>query len=94
LRLGAGAIAVSALTGAGLCQRCRWRSTHGSQKGNVTVGYNIPTSDGAQLAWLYDHGEVISRQDGEEAVHVTVRLTPDDRARFERQHLDARAPGR
>jgi GTP-binding protein HflX len=88
----AGALAVSALTGEGL-PALRMAIDTRLSEGNVTVGYDIPTSDGAQLAWLYDHGEVIGRQDGEEAVHVTVRLTPDDRARFEHQRLDQRTPG-
>jgi len=35
------------------------------------------------LAWLYQHGEVVERQDDEDAVHVTVRLLPADRTRFE-----------
>ena len=48
--------------------------------------YAIAHSDGARLAWLYQHGEVLARQDGESAVQVTVRLLPADRARFERLH--------
>jgi GTP-binding protein HflX len=65
----------------------------------VTAGYDISTSDGAQLAWLYGHGEVIGRQDRDEAIHVTVRLSPGDRARFERQlrgegdHAPQQRPG-
>ena len=39
--------------------------------------------DGARLAWLYEHGEVLARSDAEEAIRVTVRLTPANRARFE-----------
>jgi GTPase len=50
-----------------------------------TVGYDQTTTEGAELAWLYEHGEVIGRQDSEDAIHVTVRLLPLDRARFERQ---------
>jgi GTPase len=79
-----GEIAVSALTGEGLPALATALDTRLSE-GMVTVGYDIPTSDGAQLAWLYGHGEILGRQDGDDAVHVTVRLSPDDRARFERQ---------
>ena len=46
--------------------------------------YDIPPQDGARLAWLYQHGEVVDRHDADAAVHVTVRLLPADRARFER----------
>jgi GTP-binding protein HflX len=79
-----GEVAVSALTGEGLPGLLAAIDTRLSE-GLVTVGYDIPTSDGAQLAWLYGHGEVVGRQDGDEAIHVTVRLAPEDRARFERQ---------
>lgn len=51
----------------------------------VTVGYDIPAADGAQLAWLYKHGEVVGRSDGDEVIHITVRLLPEQRALFERQ---------
>jgi GTPase len=89
-RLGArpGEIAVSALTGEGLPALRAAIDTRLSE-GMVVAGYDIPVNDGAQLAWLYGHGEVIGRQDTDEAIHVTVRLSPDDRARFERQHLPA-----
>jgi GTPase len=89
-RLGArpGEIAVSALTGEGLPALRAAIGTRLSE-GMVVAGYDIPVNDGAQLAWLYGHGEVIGRQDTDEAIHVTVRLSPDDRARFERQHLPA-----
>jgi GTP-binding protein HflX len=79
-----GEVAVSATTGEGLPALAAAIDTRLSE-GLVTVGYDIPTSDGAQLAWLYGHGEVVGRQDGDDAIHVTVRLAPEDRARFERQ---------
>jgi GTP-binding protein HflX len=47
--------------------------------------YDIAPQDGARLAWLYQHGEVVDRHDEDAAVHVTVRLLPADRARFERR---------
>jgi GTP-binding protein HflX len=76
-------LAVSAITGEGL----------GALKSaiDVRIGaamdvaeYDIAPADGAGLAWLYQHGEVIGREDGNDAIHVTVRLLPADRARFER----------
>jgi GTP-binding protein HflX len=81
-----GDVVVSALTGEGLPALLAAIDIRLSE-GLVTVGYDIPTSDGAQLAWLYGHGEIVGRQDGEETVHVTVRLSPDDRARFERRSV-------
>jgi GTPase len=79
-----GGVAVSALTGEGLPSLREVIDARISE-GLQTVGYDVPASDGAQLAWLYEHGEVVGRRDGEEAIHVTVRLSPRDRARFERQ---------
>ncbi len=46
--------------------------------------YDIRPGDGARLAWLYRHGEIVNRKDAESTIHVTVRLLPADRARFER----------
>ena len=45
--------------------------------------YAIPPEDGARLAWLYQHGEVLHRDDADDAIHLRVRLLPADRARFE-----------
>ena len=85
-----GGVAVSALTGEGLPSLREVIDTRISE-GLQTVGYDVPASDGARLAWLYEHGEVVGRHDGDEAVRLTVRLSPGDRARFERQ---ASRPGR
>jgi GTP-binding protein HflX len=88
---GGGAIAASALTGEGLPALLEAIDTRLSE-GMVTVGYDIPPAEGARLAWLYGHGEVVGRQDTDEAIHLTVRLSPDDKARFDRQLR--RPPGR
>jgi len=79
-----GAVAVSAVTGEGLpalAQAIDARIAAGLQ----VVDYAIPPDDGARLAWLYEHGEVIARDDGEAAIHLTVRLLPADRARFDQR---------
>jgi GTP-binding protein HflX len=85
-----GDVAVSALTGEGL-PGLREAIDARVSEGLQTVGYEVPASDGARLAWLYEHGEVVGRHDGDEAVRLTVRLGPRDRARFERR---AFRPGR
>jgi GTP-binding protein HflX len=81
-----GAIAVSALTGEGL-DALRTAVDSLITAGFETADYAIPPEDGARLAWLYEHGEVVSREDGEEAVRLRVRLAPADRARFEQGRL-------
>ena len=79
-----GGVAVSAVTGEGLPHLQEAIDARVS-RGTVTVGYEIPASDGARLAWLYEHGEVVGQDGDDEVIHVTVRLRPDDRARFERR---------
>jgi GTPase len=79
-----GAVAVSAITGEGLPEL---KTAIDARIGAAMelADYDIPPQDGARLAWLYQHGEVVDRHDADAAVHVTVRLLPADRARFERQ---------
>ncbi|MBL6945859.1 MAG: GTPase HflX [Rhodospirillales bacterium] len=49
------------------------------------VDADIELSDGASLAWLYAHGEVLERSDDESHAHVKVRLDAADAARFARR---------
>ncbi|MDT7953001.1 MAG: GTPase HflX [Acetobacteraceae bacterium] len=77
-----GAVAVSAITGDGL-DHLRDAIDARISAGMQLLDYHLQASDGAGLAWLYEHGEVLSRADGEDGVHVHVRLLPADRARFE-----------
>ena len=77
-----GSIAVSALTGDGL-DALRDALDARIAAGLETTTYHIAPADGAALAWLYQHGEVLTRADAEESIAVTVRMTAADRARFE-----------
>jgi GTP-binding protein HflX len=79
-----GTIAVSALTGDGL-DRLRAALDERMAAGMETVEYRLSPADGAGIAWLYEHGEVLSRDDTEEAVRLSVRLSPATRARFEQR---------
>jgi GTP-binding protein HflX len=79
-----GAVAVSALTGEGLGALTAAIDRRIAE-GMELADYDIPPQDGARLAWLYQHGEVVQRSDNDTAVHMTVRLLPADRARFERR---------
>jgi GTP-binding protein HflX len=76
------AIAVSALTGEGL-DVLRSALDARLAASMVTVDFALPPADGARIAWLYQHGEVLAREDADDSIHLTVRLTPADRARFE-----------
>jgi len=42
----------------------------------------VPMDDGAGLAWLYAHGEVVRRVDDEDAAHLAVRLSAADLGRY------------
>mgnify|MGYP001081370857 CR=1 FL=1 len=78
-----GTIAVSAITGEGL-EALKHAIDTRIAEGMQLAEYTLAPSDGQRLAWLYQHGEVVSRDDGEDAIRVTVRLLPADRARFDR----------
>jgi GTP-binding protein HflX len=79
-----GAVAISAITGEGLPALLAAIDAR-MAAGMEQADYDIAPADGARLAWLYEHGEVLDRADGDEAIHLTVRLLPADRARFEQQ---------
>jgi GTPase len=77
-----GAVAVSALTGAGLSDLTRIIARQLSRPTD-TVRLSVPLSHGADLAWLYANGQVLSREDDEASAHLLVQLDPADLARFE-----------
>lgn len=49
----------------------------------ITV--SLDHDDGKRMAWLYAHGDVVAREDGDEGSRVTVRLSADNLARWEDQ---------
>jgi GTP-binding protein HflX len=77
-------VAVSAITGDGL-RALALAIDARIAEGMEVVDYDVAPEDGARLAWLYQHGEVVERSDTDTNVHVTVRLLPADKARFERR---------
>ena len=77
-----GAIAVSALAEEGL-DPLRQALDARLAAGLETLDVTLPPSDGARIAWLYEHGEVVHREDQDDAIRLTVRLSPAARARFE-----------
>jgi len=52
---------------------------HRRQVVDVTIGL----VDGATIAWLYSHGQVLNRRDDDSHAHMTVGLEPADFTRFE-----------
>jgi GTP-binding protein HflX len=76
-------VAVSALTGDGLPALLSAIDRFLASQ-LVTLSVDVPVTDGAKLAWLYRHGEILRREDGEADVHMEVRMSDADKARFER----------
>ncbi len=55
----------------------------------LTVGHG----DGAALAWLHQHGNVLSRREGDGATLVTVSLDPGDVERYRSRFKELSEPG-
>ncbi|MCZ4341464.1 GTPase HflX [Sphingomonadaceae bacterium G21617-S1] len=75
-------VILSALTGEGVDDLRRLVSDRLST-GNRVRTLSVPIGDGATLAWLHAHGEVIGQEVEGEAMIVEVRLSDKDLARFE-----------
>jgi len=76
-----GGLAVSAITGEGLDDLLAALDERLSA-GMVVAQLAVSAADGAKLAWLYRHGEVLERVEEEGLVRLTIRMSPADRARF------------
>ncbi len=74
--------AVSALTGAG-CDRLEEEIEQRLARDRQVATYRLGHDRGGDIAWLYQHGEVLERHDDEDGASLTVRLSADDRRRFE-----------
>jgi GTP-binding protein HflX len=80
------AVPVSALTGEGADRLLAVVDGHLTAH-RRTVDLDVPLTDGAAIAWLYQHGEVVARRDDETRAHMTVSLDPADLGRFERRRV-------
>ncbi|MEX2614727.1 MAG: GTPase HflX [Alphaproteobacteria bacterium] len=75
-------VAVSAVTGEG-CDLLTETIEQRLAMGASVLNFSLRGSDGAAIAWLYSHGNVIDRQDDEEGnVRISVQLEAEDEARF------------
>ncbi len=52
--------------------------------GRRIVDLSVPVENGKAIAFLYSHGEVLEREDGEATIRLKVGLDPKDLAHFER----------
>ena len=74
-------VAVSALTGEG-CDILIEKLDGVLSAEASTVEVKVSLADGAGLAWVYRHGDVVGRRDDDEFAHLTVRMDAADLARF------------
>jgi GTP-binding protein HflX len=82
------AVAVSAVTGHGLDTLLVLLDRILAAERQL-VEVDVPLADGASIAWIYRHGEVMHRQDDEDHAHLMVRLDPADAERFQRRSIVA-----
>ena len=85
-------ITVSALSGGG-CDALLTLIDELVSAHHIVTDVDISLADGATLAWLYQHGDVLERDDGEMATHMRVRLSPEDRARLTQRQLNGAGTG-
>ncbi|HEX4079809.1 MAG TPA: GTPase HflX [Rhizomicrobium sp.] len=78
-------IAVSALTGEGTPDFLA-RLDRLLDRQSLSVELKLPPSDGAAIAWAYEHGRVRSRKDRNGGVHLTLSIEPADVGRFEKRY--------
>ncbi len=72
---------ISAVTGEG-CEALLQLLDTRLLDGIRPVPLAVELSDGAGIAWLYRHGEVLERRDDEARAHFLVNLRPEDVERF------------
>ncbi|MFD2233448.1 GTPase HflX [Phaeospirillum tilakii] len=60
-------------------------------QGRAVLDVALALSDGATIAWLYRHGEVVARRDDETQAYLRVKLDPADLHRFQRRQAAGRA---
>jgi GTP-binding protein HflX len=76
------AIAVSALTGAGLPALLAAFEA-GVTRDNIILTLKLDAADGSALAFAYRHSQVLERRDRAGKISLSLRIHPDDLGRFE-----------
>jgi GTP-binding protein HflX len=75
-------VSISAVTGEGL-DALRQRMAECLRKGEQVHRIVLPASAGGKVAWLHSRGEVLEQSFEEDEVKLSVRLSPDNWARFQ-----------
>ncbi len=80
------AVAVSALSGEGV-DALKVAIDSQIAAGMETVDYLLSNDDGARIAWLHQHAEVIEKHSDEQGMRLRVKISAANKARFERPDL-------
>ncbi|HEY8433255.1 MAG TPA: GTPase HflX [Sphingomicrobium sp.] len=75
-------VAISAVTGEGL-DDLRQSMAERLRSGEQVHQIRLPASDGGRIAWLHSRGEVLEQKLDDNEVELSVRLSPDNWARFQ-----------
>jgi GTP-binding protein HflX len=75
-------VPISAVTGEGL-DRLRERMSECLRHEETVHQIRLPASAGEKIAWLHARGEVLDQQLDHDQVQMSVRLSPDNWARFQ-----------
>ncbi|GAC1573063.1 MAG: GTPase HflX [Sphingomicrobium sp.] len=75
-------VTLSALDGEGV-EALREAISQQLQKGAVTHRLKLSAGDGPRLAWLHARGDVLDQRSEGETMHLAVKLSPENWARFQ-----------
>jgi GTPase len=75
-------VPISAMTGEGL-EDLRERMAEKLRSGEQVHQIRVAASDGSRIAWLHSRGEVLDQKVDEDSLELSVRLSPDNWARFQ-----------
>ena len=75
-------VPISAVTGEGL-NRLRERLAECLRSGEQVHQIRVPATDGGRIAWLHSRGEVLDQRIDHDELELSVRLSPDNWARFQ-----------
>ncbi len=75
-------VPISALSGWGV-DHLREGMAEALQRGTQIHQIRVDARDGSRLAWLHSHGEVLEQRVDGDAMELSVRLSPDNWARFQ-----------
>lgn len=75
-------VAISAVTGLGLdnLRECMAEKLRSGEQVHLV---RLPASEGGKIAWLHSRGEVIDQKLDDDELEMSVRLSPDNWARFQ-----------